>query len=215
MSHRWKNVESKLLLSVCFTLFLIAFRIVYWKEVIFLFYVWNLILAVIPVIISRSLIRFDKLNYKVLPILVAWLLFLPNAPYVITDIFHFFERPPVPKWFDLLLVTSAAWNGLMLGIVSLLQVEEFLSKHVSALKVNVIMMASIAACAFGIYLGRFSRFNSWDIITNPSKLTKHIGKTILFPQDSIRTWAFTLLFGTMLWLVYSTLKKLHEQRLLK
>ncbi len=215
MIHRWKNVENKLLLSVGFTLFLIALRIVYWKEVIFLFYVWNLLLAVIPILISRSLFRFDKLSYKVMPLLVLWLLFLPNAPYIITDIFHFFERPPVPKWFDLLLVTSAAWNGLLLGIVSLLQVEEFLSRQVSPLKLKMIMTTSIIACAFGIYLGRFSRFNSWDIITNPNKLSRHIGKTILFPQDSIKTWAFTLLFGSMLWLVYSTLKKIHEQRLLK
>ncbi|MCW3108208.1 MAG: hypothetical protein JWQ09_2714 [Segetibacter sp.] len=208
MTKRWSSVESILFLSVSFTIALITFRFIYFGQLQFTFYVWNLFLAIIPLLLSRQLTRIKKLNTGALFLLIWWLLFLPNAPYIITDIFHFYERPPVPKWFDLLLVTSAAWNGLTIGIVSLLQVEEFLSKRLSPLKVNLVIAAAIISCAFGIYVGRFMRFNSWDILTNPVILFHQVGVRVIYPQNHLGTWAFTVLFATLLWLVYQTMKRL-------
>lgn len=137
-----------------------------------------------------------------------WILFLPNAHYIITDIFHFYPRAGVPVWFDLLLVTSAAWNGLMLGIVSLLQVEQFLRLHITAFKVNVSMFAIILSCAYGIYVGRFLRFNSWDVLTNTNALVHQLGCSFIYPTHHTGIWAFTVFFGALLWLVYYTIKKL-------
>ena len=208
MTKRWSSVESILFVSVSFTIALLIFRYFYFRELQFIFYVWNLFLAIIPLLISRQLNRLKRLNAGALFLLIWWLLFLPNAPYIITDIFHYYERPPVPKWFDLLLVTSAAWNGLIIGIVSLLQVEEFLTKCLSSLKVSLVMAAAIISCAFGIYVGRFMRFNSWDILTNPIVLLRQVGGRVLYPQHHLGTWAFTVLFATLLWLVYQTLKRL-------
>jgi len=150
MIKGWRSIESTLFLSISFTLALIAFRFIYFRQLQFTFYVWNLFLAAIPLLLSRQITRLKKLNMRALFLLIWWLLFLPNAPYIITDIFHFYERPGVPKWYDLLLITSAAWNGLITGIVSLLQVEEFLTKCLSSLKVNLVMAAAILSCAFGI-----------------------------------------------------------------
>jgi uncharacterized membrane protein len=152
--------------------------------------------------------RINKLNFGAAVLLLCWLLFLPNAPYIITDIFHYMERPPVPVWYDLLLFTSAAWNGLIIGIVSLLQVEEFLQNKMPKWLLNLVMSTSILACAFGIYLGRFLRFDSRDVLTEPYSLLRQMITQFINPFDHIKTWGFTFLFGTMLWLVFFTIKKL-------
>ena len=208
MTRRWSSIDNALFLSVSFTIALLAFRVIYFWQLQFIFYLWNLFLGIIPLLLSRLLTRFKKLNAGSLFLLLCWFLFWPNAPYIITDIFHFQERHPVPKWFDLLLVTSAAWNGLIIGIVSLLQVEELLTKCLSALKTKLVIVAAISSCAFGVYVGRFMRFNSWDVLTNPVTLLHNVGLKLLYPQQHRGTWAFTVLFATLLWLVYQTMKRL-------
>lgn len=208
MKTKWSSVERMMWISISFTLFLVAFRFLYFAQLQFGFYLWNLFLAILPLLLSRQLYKQKKLNLKALIILACWLLVLPNAPYIITDIFHFFERPPVPKWFDLLLVTSAAWNGLMLGIVSLMQVEQFLAIHFSSWKVNAYISGILLLTAYGIYIGRFLRFNSWDVLTNSSSLARQLGSSFLFPWRHVSTWAFTIFFSAFFWLVYYTIKKI-------
>jgi uncharacterized membrane protein len=107
-----------------------------------------------------------------------------------------------------LLVTSAAWNGLILGIVSLMHIEEFLLRHFLAKPVRIFVMISLAACSFGIYLGRFLRFNSWDIITHPEIIIKAIGVRIIYPFEHVRTWGFTVLFAVFISIIYYTLRQL-------
>ena len=95
----------------------------------FFFLNWNLFLAWIPYLIALSLPYFyQKLNSKILIgcLLFAWLLFFPNAPYILTDFLHLQKRTSIPIWFDLMLLSSFAWTGLMLGYLSLLEVKRFL-----------------------------------------------------------------------------------------
>jgi uncharacterized membrane protein len=167
-----------------------------------------LFLATIPLVFSRRLAREKKVNIKVGLILVGWLLFFPNAPYIVTDIFHFKSREPIPRWFDLLLVISAAWNGLILGFVSLMNIEAFLLRHFTTKRVTMFVVVSLAACSFGIYLGRFLRFNSWNVINNPYQLVSAIATRVIHPFEHVRTWGFTVLFALFITLVYFTLKQL-------
>lgn len=204
------GIERMLIVSASFTILLLAFRVVYSAQLMYSFYAWNLFLAAIPLFISRTLLERSFNAYKTVALLICWLIFLPNAPYIVTDVFHFTERPRVPKWFDLLLVISASWNGLMLGIVSLLQVDEFLLKIVSRVKVNIIIVISLVLSAFGIYLGRFLRFNSWDVIVNPVDLAYALGYRVIHPGQNVRTWAFTVFFGAMFSIMYFTIKKLPD-----
>jgi uncharacterized membrane protein len=144
--------------------------------------------------------------------LAVWLLFFPNAPYIITDIFHYFERPPVPKWYDLLLVTSAAWNGLLLGIISLMQVEQFLQQHITKKWAKFYIAVSIILCGYGIYIGRFLRFNSWDIITNPDDVIYTSAHYFLKPWQHIHAWEFIVLFAGMFGILYYTLKNIQSPK---
>lgn len=195
------------MVSVSFTMLLLLTRFCYTNELTYSFYVWNTFLAILPLLFSRSLVRRNKCDLKAILLLVCWLAFFPNAPYIITDMFHYVEKPPVPKWFDLLLVTSAAWNGLLLGIVSLMQVEQFLSGHLREIWVRIFVVVSFVLCGYGVYIGRYLRFNSWDAVTAPQKLIYTFSLHILQPREHIMLWAFTFLFGTMFGIVYFTLKQ--------
>lgn len=205
------SLERMLLLSITFTIVLLTSRILLTNKLTYVFFAWNIFLAIIPIIFSRKLLSQSRLNFKSYVLLAFWLLFFPNAPYIITDIFHYVERPPVPKWYDLLLVTSAAWNGLLLGIVSLMQVEQFLQIHINKKWTKFYMTTSILLCGYGIYIGRFLRFNSWDILTNADDVIYTSAHYFLKPWQHVSAWGFIILFAVMFGIIYYTLKSIQNQ----
>lgn len=206
------SVEKMLMLSISFTIALLAIRIWRTDELTYVFFAWNLFLAIVPFLFSRRLEHQAKFGFVSMLLIAGWLLFFPNAPYIITDLFHYKERPPIPKWFDLLIVTSAAWNGLLLGISSLMQVENFLAKHIKAIWVRLAVFSSMVLCGYGIYIGRFLRFNSWNIVTKPSTLVYTSAHHVLQPQDNLKVWGFTFLFAAMFGIIYFTLKAMKNMR---
>ena len=208
MSTTISGISKMLLLCIIFSMSLLLVRFVYAQTPDYRFYIWNTFLAAIPYVISTQLLKLKKMNSAAIVFLVAWLLFFPNAPYMITDIFHYEERPPVPFWYDVLLVISAAWNGLILGMVSMMNVENFLSRHIKPLLVKFIVFTSLLLCGYGIFIGRFLRFNSWNILTDPGYLAYTSAHHVLLPQRYPKLWVFTVLFAVLLSIIYFTLKKL-------
>lgn len=107
------SFSKRIIIPIGFTLFLLAIRIVLTGELVYIFLSWNLFLAWIPFAISQELIG-ARNRWNIFFLTAIWLLFLPNAPYIITDFLHLNQRPPIPYWFDILLLFSAALNGLYL-----------------------------------------------------------------------------------------------------
>jgi uncharacterized membrane protein len=202
------DIQKLISVSVGFTLILLIIRCVYTGTLTYFFYPWNLFLGMLPVFFSGSLLKEKTFNYKSILWLGLWLLFLPNAPYLLTDIFHFQERLPVPMWFDLILVVSGAWNGILFCMISLFRVEKFLKACVNPRFVNVLMFLLLIPCGYGIYIGRYLRYNSWDIVTNPKGLIKASTHHIHHPLQSLNVWLFTFVFAAFLGIVYFTIKKL-------
>jgi uncharacterized membrane protein len=99
---------------------------------------------------------------------------LPNAPYIITDFLHVSPQAGVPMWFDVLLVMSFAWNGMMLGFLSLFLVHDVVRRRRGRLTGWVVSIGALLLAAFGIYLGRFGRWNSWDLLARPHELLADI-----------------------------------------
>lgn len=179
----------------------------------YLFLLWNLFLAFIPYWITWWMTRNITIienKVKLTIALAAWLLFIPNSFYIITDFFHLSHFGSAPKWFDLLLIFSFAWNGILCGIISLRRVEIVVSlirgKGFSILLVFAVMWLS----AFGIYIGRFLRYNSWDVITDPFSLAGEIIDMIIHPFENSYAWGMTLCYSAFMTLVYFTIKKLSE-----
>jgi uncharacterized membrane protein len=208
MKTKINSLERMILVSIGFTMSLLFIRILFTKELTYGFFPWNTVLAIIPLLFSRKLTDQDEWNKYTIGLLFGWLLFFPNAPYIITDLFHFAHDPGVPYWFDLVLVVSGTWNGMLLGFVSLMQVERFLLKKLSVKWTGLIIAFCILLCGYGIYLGRYLRYNSWDILTNPLDLLSAIGNHIFSPFANTRIWAFTIVFSMMFGIIYFTLKQL-------
>lgn len=203
------SVTSKLLLlSVCFTMSMLLVRFVYSGTMDYRFYGWNTFLAAIPYLVSTQLIKLNRASALAWLLLAIWLLFFPNAPYIITDLLHYEERPPVPFWYDILLVISAAWNGLILGLASLMNVEIFMARFLKPVWVHICVIASLLLCGYGVFIGRFLRYNSWDIVTDPKSLVYTSAHHVLVPQRYSKLWVFTLLFAVLLGIIYYTLKNL-------
>jgi uncharacterized membrane protein len=199
-----------LLLSSALSVALLAARMVYAGKITYLFLVWNLWLAWIPLgcaLLVWSLRRTGALGKALLGVAwLTWLIFFPNAPYIITDLMHLRHFPPVPIWYDVILVFSFAWNGLMVGFVSL-----WIMQHVAQVWLGRwagwgLVGATLIAGSFGVYIGRFLRWNSWDILLNPGVLGRDLADRLLDPLAHPRTLAVTALFAAFLALAYVTLR---------
>lgn len=188
-------------------------RLLCTQQLSFTFLVWNLFLALTPLFIA---LRIDKLSnryeyYKGIIglLLLLWLLFLPNAPYILTDFIHLRQRYQVPMWFDAVLIFSFAITGLFSGIVSLYIVHRVMRKIVSGLISNLTLVTIFILSGFGVYLGRVERWNSWDLFTNPAALLKNS----LHNLDNTKAISMTLVFALITGLSYFVFYYLTKERL--
>lgn len=211
MKLKISGTSKMLALSIAFSMCLLLVRFLYSASDYYRFYIWNTFLAIIPYALSTQILKSKKIRAFTILLLVGWFLFLPNAPYLITDLFHYEQQNAAPYWYDLFIVIIGSWNGLILGLISLLNVEQFLARYFTPVWVKVSVFASLLLCSYGVFIGRFNRFNSWDIISAPRNLVVTSAHHILLPMHYPKVWVFTLLFTTMLTLMYYTLKKIPGQ----
>lgn len=196
----------------CFTLSIL--RVVVTSSSMYLFLNWNLFLAFIPFGISSLFVlkpRLKKRKWFLAILLFSWLLFFPNAPYIFTDLFHLRFSTAAPIWFDMILVLSFAWTGLIFGIISLMDIEKILRKEFNFSYYPLLITSMLFLASFGVYLGRFLRWNSWDIINQPNSLMNDILVRIIHPFEHPTTWGVTILMGILLNMFYWTIKLLKEK----
>jgi uncharacterized membrane protein len=176
----------------------------------YFFLVWNLFLAAIP---FAAALLFERARSWIgqAVTFVVWLLFLPNAPYIITDFIHLRDRPPVPLWFDALLLLSAAGTGLLLGYGSVMIVQRVIERRRGARTGWLAAGVALILSAFGIYLGRFVRFNSWEVVTDPMPLFADVAHRLMNPMQHPKTFAVTALYGVALLLGYAALHVVAEE----
>jgi uncharacterized membrane protein len=199
------NVLILFFLTTTLCITLVAFRVHFTSQVTFVFLVWNIVLAIIPYITSTLLLLYhEKLSNRWLLAVpfVFWLCFFPNAPYILTDLFHLRQRHGVPFWFDLALILFFAWNGLMLGYASLMDMQTVLTRHFNKWIGWTLAIASLVLGSFGIYLGRYLRWNSWDVISSPKNLMHDIVVRLIHPTAHPQTYGVTIVFSVFLVLGY-------------
>ena len=113
---------------------------------------------------------------------MAWLLFFPNAPYLWTDLVHVIVRRSVSVyWCDLILFLTFGWNGMLLGLLSLLMVHRVVRDRLGPVWGWIVAGIAIGLGSFSISIGRLERFNSWDVIARPISLLHQTARIFLRP----------------------------------
>jgi uncharacterized membrane protein len=172
------------------------------------FLVWNIFLAWIPLGFAHLATTFTwkrKFILITLPIAAClWLLFFPNAPYILTDLQHLKHlRPEIPVWFDVLLLIWFAWTGLLLGMVSLFLMQDIVRREFGRITGWLFVITVGVLASLGIYIGRFLRWNSWDMFFNPlERLTEFL---YYVTNPSLQSIIFISVFATFFIFFYITI----------
>lgn len=147
------------------------------------FILFNLFLAWIPLILALVLADQHPHGRKSWwLVLGTWMLFLPNSPYVLTDVLHLRWVQDAPSWRFTIQILTLAVTGLLLGMVSLQLVHSELRRRWGRSKAWWAVGAAIGLASFGVSVGRFGRWNSWDTITRPKVLMSDIIERVILPQ---------------------------------
>lgn len=207
LSLRRRAVYAALGLLSLFSVALIVVRYLYSSEPMFGGLIWNLLLAWIP--FGLAILIYDRHRagtrpLRLAPLAALWLLFLPNAPYIVTDFKHLVPSPVVPLWVDVVVIAAPAWTGMLLGFFSLYLVQAVVRDLVGARLAWAAAITVLGLASFGIYLGRVLRWNSWDVLANPSLLAdldgvlvdpRAIGMTVLLA--GFLTSSYLVLYALM------------------
>jgi len=191
-------IPKSIALLIALALVLNVLRVVLFYKFSFVYLLWNILLAFVPFLISYILLYYsnkNKLN-KTMFIIggILWLIFLPNAPYIVTDLIHIGVVRAVPVLYDSVLLFTSAWVGLLLGMNSIFHIEKILLSKYSQKITSAIIAFILLLTSFGMYLGRFFRFNSWDIFTSPLSSFDKLSKNLSSSPYHIEALVYILLF---------------------
>jgi len=207
-SVRWsvdRSVLPAIAASALAVLVLIAGPVALGQRPTHRFLLWNLALAWVPFVAALALESLAERGrgsrrptVATVTVALVWLLFLPNAPYLVSDITHLNNGSPTP-WLDLARLVSFAWAGCLLAVLSLRAVHRVVRPWAGAGAAwSVIVLATIGS-GFGVVLGRFSRLNSWQAVTAPRTVVSEVVRL----GNSGRSIAIALFFGLLLLTIYA------------
>ena len=210
MKRRHTNAQLLIFLTLLLASIVITIMVVlrgwYSGQLRYGFLVWNLVLAWLPFLLAWMAYRKPSLVPVCGPL---WLLFLPNAPYLMTDLVHLRPFDNVPLWFDAIMLFTFALAGLLLGFLSLYYMQALVANRFGRVVSWFFVVSVTVLSGYGVYIGRFLRWNSWDVFTQPVGLVADIVNSLINPQVFVKTVTVSLsltavmLFGYIV--IYSLL----------
>jgi uncharacterized membrane protein len=185
---------------------LVAFRLAYSHSFEDVPYLWNLFLAWIP--FALALLIYDGHRRGARPVQLLglgllWLLFLPNAPYIVTDFKYLADMTGKTFLFEGLLIGTAASSGLLLGFMSLYLIQAIVRRAAGARYAWLFVFVALGLSSVGVYLGRVLRWNSWDVFVRPGSLFGELAGALVDPLAHPRPIAITILFTSFLLASYA------------
>jgi uncharacterized membrane protein len=172
----------------------------------YLFLVWNLFLAWLPLLFALGVCRQyragARTGWKLWTLAGLWLLFFPNAPYIFTDLIHLNSWFHGHYWSDLTMILLAALTGFLLGFVSLYLMQSVVADLLGRVVSWLFILVVAGLTGLGIYIGRFLRWNSWDVFIHPVGLSVDLGRLAAHPLANAGPFMFQALFATFLFFGY-------------
>ncbi|WP_282786984.1 DUF1361 domain-containing protein [Flavobacterium croceum] len=210
MSMLYRKERTTLFLLLSYSILLLLCRATLTQSIYLFFLVWNTFLGIIPLLISSYIHFTGELlsKTKLIILLLIWLVFLPNSFYIITDVVHLPKSSKHLFWLDATIILSCAITGFYAGFISINQISQVVQLKY-AIKIqqwHLLLLAILSG--FGIYIGRILRFNSWDIILQPTYLIE----TLLQQIIDLKPVLFSIHFGLFIYLTLYCFKKIttHE-----
>ncbi len=218
-SGRYGRLVRALLISNGVSLFLFLLRVLGTDSFRYGFLFWNLVLAWVPLLLIWWLklrLSYASWNSRLSIFLtILWLGFLPNSFYIVSDLIHVHLTGEVNILFDVVLMVSCIFNGYVFGFMSLYIFHQELLKRLKDRQAHSIVAGVILMCSFAIYLGRYLRWNTWDVIVHPIGLLFDVSdrfiNPVAHPQTFSTTITFFMLIGSMYWVVYELVNLLRRK----
>jgi len=215
--HRQVAVVATLTFATAVCVAMLAVRIVYSDTYAHLHMLWNLFLAWLPLLAALTAYNLKKRDRRPAWLLIApcaflWLLFFPNAPYLLTDLLHLRPGGVIPMWYDVLMLSAFAWTGIFLGLVSLYLMHTLVRRAAGVTAGWLFALFVLALTGFGVYLGRFPRWNSWDLLFNTGDLLRDIWTRVRHPLAHRSTIVFSGLFSLCVTAMYLMLSAMIHLR---
>jgi len=185
---------------------LLALRIALTGQFRQLYLVWNLFLAWMPLFFALTAVCLahtrPQRRWWFFSAAAAWLLFFPNAPYILTDLVHLGPKAHGRYWTDLVLILLFALIGLVLGFLSLFLMQRLVARRYGWPAGWLFVGIVAGLSGFGIYAGRFLRWNSWDVVFSPFDLIADAWNWLFSIPHSPRAIVIPVLFATLLFIAY-------------
>jgi uncharacterized membrane protein len=182
---------------------------------VYLFLVWNLFLAWVPYYGSLGAAaiqrRYPTDWWRLLAPGGLWLLFFPNALYIVTDFVHLRAITPIPLWFDIGLIAICAWSGCLLAVASLRNMQTLVGTFLGCTASWLFVVGVVGLNGLGIYLGRFLRWNSWDLFLHPHGVLSDALAIVIHPRSHSQATGVICMFGALLLACYVTLAGIEKR----
>jgi uncharacterized membrane protein len=198
-----RSMMFTLILVSLFSVALVAVRVLFSGQITYIFLIWNLFLAWLPLLFAWLALRWQNRTPLVLGALFLWLLFFPNAPYLVTDLIHLRPLPPVPLWYDLILLFDYALLGLFLAFVSLHMMQNLVDRRFGSAASWAFVLSVLSISGLGVFIGRFLRWNSWDLFLRPFSLLGNVWAHLAEPRTLLVSglMALLLLFAYLIFVI--------------
>ena len=204
MTSRRALTIPALLAASAFCVLLVLYRRHHTGDPFYGFLAWNLVLAWVPFALALAAYANARRGGGTVVVVlgVLWLLFFPNAPYLLTDFIHLHESLTTPLWYDALMLAAFAWTGLALGFASLYVMQTIWQRAAGAVVSWLGVVGALALASFGVYLGRFLRFNSWDALVRPGQIADVVRNDLENPFQHPRLFAALVVLTGALTVAY-------------
>ena len=206
MENQFFDKQIKGIVVCFFTYALVSIPVILLTQnFLHLMMVWNLFLAILPLIFAKLLQKYDNPNKsKTIVLSLLWLFFFPNSPYMITDFIHisgvkFYSSvnkysptlytTNIISWIKIVHIGIGIFLGTIAGMLSLYIIHQLLLKQKGKVVANGVILITCLLSGYAVYIGRFLRFNTWDILRPTWLISQLIRNTNLF------SFSFSMLFA--------------------